>query len=63
MRWSAKDRYAQTTEGPRPDIDEVYYWAYGLASYFDPWAESSIEDKEAEDMGVAMEETLAELEN
>jgi len=45
-----------------PDLDEVYYWANGLASYFDSWAESSIEDKEAEDMGVAVEEMLAELE-
>jgi hypothetical protein len=45
-----------------PDLDEVYYWACGFASYFDPWAESSVEDKEVEDIGVAVEGMLAELE-
>ena len=45
-----------------PDIDEMYYWCYGFAGYFDPWAESSMEDKEVEDMGVAVEDMHAEIE-
>jgi hypothetical protein len=44
-----------------PDIDEVYYWAYSVDCYFDPWVESSIDDKEAEGAAVAVEDVLAEL--
>ncbi len=36
-----------------PDIDETYYWAYFVDCYFDPWAESSVDEKEVEGTGVA----------
>jgi hypothetical protein len=44
-----------------PDIDEVYYWAYSVDCYFDPWAESSIDDKEVEGTDMAVEDMLTEL--
>ena len=44
-----------------PDIDETYYWAYLVDCYFDPWAESSVDDKKVEGTGVAVRDMLEEL--
>jgi len=44
-----------------PDIDETYYWAYFVDCYFDPWAESSIDEDEVEADGVAVGDMLDEL--
>ena len=41
-----------------PDIDETYYWAYFVDCYFDPWAESSVDDKKVEGAGVAVGDML-----
>jgi hypothetical protein len=39
-----------------PDIDEIYYWAYFVECYFDPWINLGSAEK---DLGLA--DTLAEL--
>lgn len=44
-----------------PDIDETYYWAYFVDCYFDPWAESSIDEEEVKNTGVTVGDMLAEL--
>ena len=37
-----------------PGIDETHYWAYFVDCYFDPWAESRIDQEEVEGDGVAV---------
>ena len=44
-----------------PDIDETYYWAYFVDCYFDPWAQSPIDQEEVEGDGVAVGDMLDEL--
>ena len=44
-----------------PDIDETYYWAYFVDCYFDPWADSSGDEKDVESMSSAVGAILDEL--
>ena len=44
-----------------PDIDETSYWAYLVDCYFDPWAESSIDEEEVEGKGTAVGTMFDEL--
>ena len=44
-----------------PNIEETCYWAYFVDCYFDPWAESSSDQKEVEGASVAVGDILAEV--
>ncbi len=44
-----------------PNIDELHYWAYFVASYFSPYADLATEDKAAESASVLLGDLLDEL--
>jgi hypothetical protein len=44
-----------------PDIDEIYYWAYFVECYFDPWLNLAGAEKEVEAAKSGLPEALAKL--
>jgi len=44
-----------------PNVDEVYYWAYFVASYFSPYASLASKDKEDEGVSILLADLLDEL--